>query len=87
MKPQHVKNADPRYGNCGGKCNPPPQPAPESLPSEPKKWRGRTQGSFAKSLDQRFFHADRRALGLKGAGERLQSFRQLGLFIEAQGAP
>jgi hypothetical protein len=82
-----VKNADPRYGNCGGKRQSPAQPPPEPLPSEPKKWRACPQGSFAKSLDQRFFHANRRTLGLKGSGEDLQSLGQLGLFVEAQRAP
>jgi hypothetical protein len=38
-------------------------------------------------LDQRFFHANRRTLGLKGSGEGLQSLGQLGLFVEAQRAP
>jgi hypothetical protein len=49
--------------------------------------RARPQGSFAKSLDQRFLHAHRRPLALEDAGEGLQSYRQLGLFVEAQGAP
>jgi hypothetical protein len=87
MKTQPLKNDYPGYGNCCGKHQSPAQPAPESPPSEPKKWCACPQGSFAKSLNQCFFHADRRALGMKGAGERLQSLRELGLFIESQGAP
>jgi hypothetical protein len=76
-----------RYGNCGDKCQCPAQPAPEPLPSEPKTCCALPQSSFAKSLDQGFFHAGRRALDIQGPRERLQAFRQLGLFVEAQGAP
>jgi hypothetical protein len=87
MKSKPMKNDYPRYGYCCGKYQSPAHPTPQSLPSEPKKWRARLRGSFAKSLDQCLFHAERRALGLKGASERLQSLRQLGLFVEAQCAP
>jgi hypothetical protein len=87
MKPQPLKNDDPRYGNRCGEHQSPTQPAPETPPSKPKKWCACPRASFAKSPNQCLFYAERRALGLKRAGEHLQSFRQLGLFIEAQGAP
>jgi hypothetical protein len=87
MKVRRLQNYYPRCGNCGGKYQSPAQPAPEFLRSEPKTWCGRPPSSFAKSLDQCFFHAGRRALDIKGPRERLQAFRQLGLLVEAQGAP
>jgi hypothetical protein len=87
MNERRPQNHYPRCGYGGGKYQSPAQPAPESLPSQPKTRSGRPQSSFAKSLDQCFFHADRGALDIKGPRERLQAFRQLGLFVEAQGAP
>jgi hypothetical protein len=87
MKMRPLQNDYARYGYRCGKYQSPAQSAPESLPGKPKTWCGRPEGSFAKSLEQCFFHADRRALALKGARQPLQAFRQLGLFVQAQGAP
>jgi hypothetical protein len=87
MKTRPLENDDPRCGYSCGKCQSPTQPVPEPLASGPKTWRSRPQACFAKSLEQFFFHAERRALSLKGTRERLQASRQLGLFVQAQGAP
>jgi hypothetical protein len=87
MKTRPLQNDYAGYGHRCGKYQSPAQAAPESLARKPKTWSGRPQGSFAKSLEQCFFHADRRALALKCARQPLQAFCQLGLFVKAQGAP